>query len=148
MSEQKTVLVPARGIVRETFEDEVVIINLDSGTYYSLSGSGGAVWTALEGGARVDDLVTAVLARYDAPAATVEQDVRSLVERLLSEQLVCPDDGRPRLEAALWPVVGKQPYRPPELSSFKDMQELLRLDPVHDVDETGWPHRPEPGGGN
>jgi hypothetical protein len=28
------------------------------------------------------------------------------------------------------------------LSRFDDMQEMLLLDPIHDVAETGWPHRP------
>ncbi len=31
------------------------------------------------------------------------------------------------------------PYAPPALETYTDMQELLLLDPIHDVDETGWP---------
>jgi hypothetical protein len=27
------------------------------------------------------------------------------------------------------------------LQKFTDMQELLLLDPIHEVDERGWPHR-------
>ena len=30
----------------------------------------------------------------------------------------------------------------PQLSSYTDMQELLLLDPIHEVDESGWPNRP------
>lgn len=32
-------------------------------------------------------------------------------------------------------------FTPPVLNKFTDMQELLLLDPIHDVDETGWPKR-------
>lgn len=30
-------------------------------------------------------------------------------------------------------------YRPPVLEVFADMQDLLLLDPIHDIDEVGWP---------
>jgi hypothetical protein len=34
-----------------------------------------------------------------------------------------------------------RPYSPPKLSAYTDMQELLLLDPVHEVDDAGWPSR-------
>ena len=30
-------------------------------------------------------------------------------------------------------------YQPPVLETYADLQDILLLDPVHDVDETGWP---------
>ena len=33
-----------------------------------------------------------------------------------------------------------QDYEPPQLMKYTDMQELILLDPIHDVDEKGWPH--------
>jgi hypothetical protein len=36
---------------------------------------------------------------------------------------------------------------PPVLERYTDMQELLFLDPIHDVDESGWPHRKVEGEG-
>jgi hypothetical protein len=138
-----SVLKPAHGVVREAFDDEVVIINLDSGTYYSLNGSGVAVWTTIENGATLDRIVTVVAARYEAETTTIEADVRQLIERLLTEQLICEDPAGTN-GPGLVPSEGKrQQYEAHGLSVFTDMQELLRLDPVHDVDEAGWPHRPK-----
>ena len=34
---------------------------------------------------------------------------------------------------------GLPPFEPPTLSKYKDMQDMLLLDPVHDVEEAGWP---------
>ena len=34
---------------------------------------------------------------------------------------------------------GKPAFVEPTITGFNDMQELLLLDPIHDVDETGWP---------
>jgi hypothetical protein len=31
------------------------------------------------------------------------------------------------------------------LHKFTDMQDLLLVDPVHDVGDAGWPHRPPAG---
>ncbi len=33
----------------------------------------------------------------------------------------------------------KTPFQIPVLDVYSDMQDLLLLDPIHDVDETGWP---------
>ena len=33
----------------------------------------------------------------------------------------------------------KLPFEAPVLYTYTDMAELLLLDPIHDVDETGWP---------
>ena len=30
-------------------------------------------------------------------------------------------------------------YTAPKLATYSDLQDLLLLDPIHDVDETGWP---------
>jgi hypothetical protein len=34
------------------------------------------------------------------------------------------------------------PWTPPTLSAYSDMADLFKLDPIHDVDEAGWPSRP------
>ena len=36
--------------------------------------------------------------------------------------------------------VERVPYVPPVLEKFTDMQDLILLDPVHEVSERGWPH--------
>jgi hypothetical protein len=33
----------------------------------------------------------------------------------------------------------REPFAAPALNTFSDMQELLLLDPIHEVDEAGWP---------
>jgi hypothetical protein len=34
------------------------------------------------------------------------------------------------------------PFQPPLFEKFTDMEAMLLLDPVHDVDDEGWPHMP------
>lgn len=33
----------------------------------------------------------------------------------------------------------RRPYQPPQVEAFNDLQDILLLDPIHDVDEAGWP---------
>jgi hypothetical protein len=41
---------------------------------------------------------------------------------------------------ALPPVVsGRLSFTHPQLQKYTDMQELLLLDPIHEVEESGWP---------
>ena len=37
-------------------------------------------------------------------------------------------------------MVRAAPFAARDLVSFDDMQSLLLLDPVHDVEDRGWPH--------
>ena len=40
-------------VIHQTLDGEVIVVNLDTGTYYSLVGTGAAIWDAVERGASV-----------------------------------------------------------------------------------------------
>lgn len=127
-------------VVHETIEDEVIIINLDTGTYYSLLDTGTAVWRGLEQGASRQSIVTALANHYGVARGTVTEAVDSLIEELISEEIVVPaSDGV--TEFALNGQSSGQPFTPPTLARHTNMSDLLLLDPIHDVDERGWPHK-------
>ena len=122
----------------DDFDGEIVAINLDTGIYYSVKDSAALLWQDLAGGHSVESLLQLV---QDNP------EMRVAVERFVGELVagglmrlaynVPSPNGPPRLSTAL-PVM-----TPPMLEPFGDMQDLLLLDPVHDVDEEmGWPKAP------
>jgi coenzyme PQQ synthesis protein D (PqqD) len=131
-------------VIHETIEGEVILIDLKSGTYYSLREVGAAAWQAMEGGAAEDEIVAALEPRYDAPSAEIREAVRRLVDELEREGLVRPADGdtdRPEKRVVLDSIgAGRLPFAPPVLEKHTDMQDLILLDPVHEVDVRGWPH--------
>ena len=132
-------------VVHQTVDGEVIVVNLDNGTYYSIAGSGAEIWGALDAGARVPEIVELVLTRYDADPAHAESAVAGFVDQLVAEELVSPLAGNGT--APVRPPVAKAttPFEDPVLNRYTDMQELLMLDPIHEVDEQGWPHSLEPG---
>lgn len=136
--------VNAPGVIGEVLDGEAIIVNLESGAYYSLDGAGAEVWRAVESGATLPELVELAVAAYAGPAAEIAAGIAALVEELAAENLLVADDAangdRARRPAA--PTADdRPPFVKPLLQKYTDMADLLLLDPIHEVDEgQGWPH--------
>jgi hypothetical protein len=127
-------------VIHETIDREAILVNLVTGTYYQLTEVGADVWEALDAGVPADEIGQVIAERYGVDRPSADADVAGLVRELRDEELIVADPA-----AARRPVrarEGNGEYRPPRLSKFTDMQDLLLLDPVHEVDETGWPSAP------
>jgi hypothetical protein len=135
-------------VINETIDGEAIMINLATGSYYSLDRVGGEVWALLEASLPVEDIVVQLGRRYHAVEDDIWRGVEDLLQRLSSEELVVPcDDSDPIGAASLEPApTSRQPFRAPRLEKFTDMQDLILLDPVHEVDSRGWPHLPDGNG--
>ena len=127
-------------ILHETIDHETIIVNLDIGTYYSLNPAGTSVWLGLDDGASLEQVVRELAAQSGAPAGEVDKAVRVFVEQLLGEDLIIPRDGGGNGGGIAWPD-GRR-FEAPIMSSYTDMQELLLLDPVHDLGVGDWPQAP------
>jgi hypothetical protein len=133
-------------VVHETFDDnEVVIINLDSGSYYSLDKIGAEIWTSIESGSSITDIIEDIYDRYDSGTLNIEHSIVRFVDQLQKEQLIVShtnENGNvPKKDARMKAArpEKRHPFQEPVLQKFTDMQDLLLLDPIHEVDETGWP---------
>lgn len=77
-------------VMHETVDGETIIIDLSSGTYYSLRGSAPEIWDALAQGAGSAAIVTALEDVYTAEPGSIEASVAGLVRQLESERLIAP----------------------------------------------------------
>ena len=129
-------------VISEVIDGEAIIVNLDSGAYYSLRDSGCAIWELLLQQMTTPDVVQALTARYADESTTMQVGVETLLAELLNEQLLVPAHGAAPLAPP--PTQGSNGHRPsfppPVLEKFTDMADLLLLDPIHEVEEMGWPH--------
>jgi hypothetical protein len=124
-------------VVHETIEGEVVIIHLDTGCYYSLDGVGAVLWNWLDGGASLAEAAERLGQSYPSqPAAEV---VARLAADLQAEELIVPTVGKTSNGQAMAAPALPANFQNPVLHKHTDMQDLLLLDPIHEVDETGWP---------
>lgn len=133
-------------VTHEIIDGEAVIINLDTGNYYSLVDTGSLIWALVDKGASASEMQSLVQQSYHGNTTDIDRGVAELLVQLQQENLVVPVDGAPAVDAAelkqILPAGNgheKPSFNPPQLNKYSDMQELLLLDPIHDVDETGWP---------
>jgi hypothetical protein len=129
-------------VVADVVGDEVVIVNLDNGAYYSTEGPGCDVWQLLVAGTSVVTTATILTERYAADHITVQRYVEALADQLVDEKLLvlANDDDDSPTAVELAETHNGTAFTPAPLEKFGDMAPLLLLDPVHEVDDTGWPN--------
>ena len=79
----------------------------------------------------IDGEVVAVYGPEARPA------VETFLHELATDGLTV--DGRGA--APIIPLPLPASFSPPVFEKFMDLQDLLLLDPIHEVDEIGWPHQ-------
>jgi hypothetical protein len=129
-------------VISETVGGETIIVNLASGHYFSLQGSAVDVWQGIERGESPETIVLQLEQRYEAPDGEISAAVENLLEDFVSaELLVSEANGAAASPATVTQQVGERaPFVAPSFSTFTDMQDIILLDPVHEVDTRGWPH--------
>jgi hypothetical protein len=129
-------------VIHETIDGETIIIDLVSGTYYSLQGAGADVWNALSAGEDGDGIRARVAAAYAGEDGEIATAVDAFLAELEAEGLIVAS-GNGSVGAAPPTATGSAPFAPPKLEKYTDMQDIILLDPVHKVDDRGWPHAAE-----
>lgn len=124
-------------ISASVFDDEVVVANFSTGTYYSLRFAAAEIWLGLMAGVPAEQVVQAIAPHCTSPQQVFEDEARSFIKTLEEQTLIKPVN---RIADDSWaPRPMFRPYAAPLLETFKDMEDLLLLDPIHDVGKTGWP---------
>jgi hypothetical protein len=132
-------------VMAETIGGETIIVNLASGHYFNLQGSGVEIWEGITNGDSVSSLIARLEAEFEAPRGEIETSVKQLLDDLVEEELIVADEAAGNDEPATStprPEAGRRPFDRPSLAKFTDMQDIILLDPVHEVDTRGWPHAP------
>jgi hypothetical protein len=134
-------------IMHEMIDDEVVVVNLDNGTYYSFDGVGGQVWDLLGGAGRgLTALNAKVASLYAGEPEQIAAAVARFIAQLAAEGLLrvaAGDAPSGQAPGDTGDAAGDAPVTPftePTLQKYTDMEALLLADPIHEVDDAGWPH--------
>lgn len=132
-------------VVQETIDGEVVIVNLKKGDYYSLLNTGTEIWLQIEQGISSDQIINFLCQKYSSSKEEIAIGVNNLIEKLLAEEIIIPQSSQDNLPSNTdnqQEIIDddKPAFEAPQLSKYTDMEELLALDPIHEVDEMGWPN--------
>jgi hypothetical protein len=126
-------------VAAKIIDGEAILINLVSGTYYSMDGVGAEIWSWIEAGHALESIAAAIESRYSPTRETAESDLLSLARQLLAEELVVPPNGAPVDEPA--PILDSPAeisYQTPTLHTHRDMGDLLVLDPPMPGQDIAW----------
>ena len=148
MSELPERLAPKGEQIAATVMDgEAVIINLANGVYYSMDEAGGLIWEMIEQARSLADIADAVATTYGVPPSRTREDIEQLAAQLIDEDLVIAVNDRIPAKGADPELAPRQnQYETPKLIVYRDMQELLALDPpMPGLQEMPWKDEDSPG---
>jgi hypothetical protein len=130
-------------VVSEIIDGEAVIMNLKSGNYYSTEEVGSLLWSGIEQGMTYRQLLDHLTRAFGTVPKDLAAAIDPFIDELITHELVreAPAESACALsdQVALPQVNGTREFRAPVLNVYPDMKDLLMLDPIHDVDEAGWP---------
>lgn len=138
MGQQTVLEIAAPQCVAQDFEGEIIVLNLTSGTYYSLRELGAVLWRDLAAGHAVERLAALAAGALGGTQPVVDFAASATEHGLLRPAAAsATPTAEPQLAGTL-PSTGGLVFE-----VHDDMKNLILLDPVHEVDETrGWPNLP------
>jgi len=128
-------------VVHETLDDETIIIDFETGTYYSLTGVAHWVLFLLIQEQSVAQVVDQIAACYDGEQEEIDVAVRQFIVNLAAASIIVKVIAPVSGTAVALPLTPKSPFTLPQLEEHTDIQDLLLLDPIHEVSKQGWPMR-------
>lgn len=104
----------SKSFVGDSIGDDTIVVNIVDGTYYSLTPQAGRVWALAS----------------ETPQAIAEE-LHPVAAVLAHENIIEVTDGD----------LGHTPLLDPAdvFAKYTDMADILMADPIHDVDDDGWP---------
>jgi Coenzyme PQQ synthesis protein D (PqqD) len=126
-------------VVHEIVDGEVIAIDLGDGSYYSLAGSGPAIWAMLAQGASEAEICEALGDEFDADADLIRSEVKALLGKLIESRLAVSTAEPAAVVPAAATGGGGAEFEPPRFERYTDMKDYFLLDPIHEVDAAGWP---------
>ena len=132
---------PHDEIVFENYEDEMVLLNLSEGVYFTLDRIGADCLLWLLSAPSAATAFETLRARYAGDTSDIDSGLTRLVELLTEAGLATVRaDGEPGLQLEIGAAQPSARYAPPKLERYDDIEDILKFDPVHEVSDTGWPN--------
>lgn len=134
-------------VVHETIEGETILLNLGTGNYYSIEWPGTAIWDLLVETGDAEGIRSAFVKANIDKQKEVDEAYTKFIENLIEEELVVTVENADASTSTFTvdenseKEFSKAASKLDKLTinKYSDMQDMLLLDPIHDVDEKGWP---------
>jgi hypothetical protein len=130
----------AAKVACQVLDGEAIVIHFERGHYYSAAGSAVLLLGLLSEGSSVAELGSALVRRFELEPEHAARVVVTFLQQLWAEELLVPTspDAAERPTNAT-DVAPKTSFEEPRLVKYTDLEDLLILDPIHEVMLSAWP---------
>jgi len=130
-------------VTHELLDGEVIVVHVVTGAYYSLGGSAATIWGWLDRGAEIEAMCNRIVALNGADPESTVADLHRFTADLQAEGLISPLQSAAGSGVLLGESAedGIVPFTSPKFEKYSDMEELLLVDPIHEVSPQGWPEK-------
>lgn len=125
-------------VIADNIEGEVIILNMQTGKYYSLLGSALKMWELLCNNATVEEIVDILSKHFDANSDVIRQEVEKLIAIFVENDLLRATSNENMTQVISFDGENIT-FEEPNVAIYTDLEELLLIDPIHEVDDMGWP---------
>lgn len=84
----QTKIAPSTQILASNIGDEIVMMSIDEGKYFSLKGPSGRLWELLQEGTDIKSIHIALMSEYDVSSQQCEDEIFALINKLLDNRLI------------------------------------------------------------
>ncbi len=130
-------------VASKVMDGEAILINLSSGTYYSMDKTASFIWSLISLEYDSEEIINKVNEIYSVNKDDIKKDIESLIDNLLNEKIIIPSDAASR-SGDFNELPENTVYEKPELKIYNDMKDLLALDPpMPRLDDIPWQNNPK-----
>ena len=123
-------------VVHETLDGETIIIDTQTGFYYTIVGHASVIWSALVAGQQPQQITD----QYAAAGLIAPSAIHQFIEDLADAALIVAANIDTSTSAFVIPSITDIAASHLQLKRHADLQELIEIDPIHEVDVAlGWP---------
>ncbi len=149
LKSQKMYKIDRANVVFEVFDNEIVIINLENGNYYSYDGIGVVIWSLLKDPISINDISKWIIHKYSQSIpAGIEEIISKSIAELENENLLITSEEHNNIDSQanlkhkeVSDNLKNVNFKDPVLQRYTDMQNFLLVDPIHEIDYEKWPEK-------
>jgi hypothetical protein len=117
-------------VAARVLDGEAIMIHLESGRYFSAEGVAAILWHLLDSGVSFGDIVARVVESFGLSPDQAREDVDRFLAELVREELLVTDrEAAGTAVPGVGAELGNISYSTPTLHAYRDMADLLALDP-------------------
>ena len=109
-------------------EDSVILLDLNSGKYFSLNETAAVIWQLILSNQSLDDITDEISKRFDSDLAATKEDIQDIVDNFIANSLISENEkastSKTDNETTLLPDFSRKPYIKPGVQAHAPITQV------------------------